>query len=107
MVEKKRDGGFVEIFDGVSRQNLVYGAKTHMLKFFLEGGKVIPVHTHEQEQTGYLIRGKMKMTIDGISHDLEDGASWSIESNVPHGVEVFDDCSVIEVFSPPRKEYFD
>ncbi|MGQ9615963.1 MAG: hypothetical protein ACUVWJ_06120 [Spirochaetota bacterium] len=58
MYARKRDDGIVRIREGIRRQNLVWGKKTHLVKFFLDGGSTIPVHTHSEEQTGYLISGK-------------------------------------------------
>jgi hypothetical protein len=35
----------------------------------------------------------------------EAGDGWTIAGNTEHGVEVFEDSVVVEVFSPPRKDY--
>lgn len=107
MVVKKREDGFLEIFDGIERQNLAYGEHTHMVKFFLQKGKSVPVHTHPHEQTGYLLKGKMLMKIDGEDYELEEGDSWSIKGTVPHGVRLIEDCWVVEIFSPVREDYLD
>ena len=108
MVVKMDEKEFVKVRDGVRKQSLAYGDKTHMVMFFLEKSKAIPEHTHaEHEQTGYLIKGKMIMTIEGTHYELEGGASWSIKSGVPHGVQMLEDCTVIEVFSPVREDYLD
>jgi len=105
MVAKKRGEGFVEMFDGVKRQSLIWGERTHMVKFLLQKGKEIPLHTHQHEQTGYLLGGRMVMQINGKDYELAEGDSWSIKSMVPHGVRVLDDCTVLEVFSPVREDY--
>jgi quercetin dioxygenase-like cupin family protein len=76
-----------------------------MTKFILHTGGSVLLHSHPQEQTGYLIQGKMVMTIDGKEYSLQAGDSWSIAGNVTHGVEVEEECTVIEVFSPLREDY--
>jgi quercetin dioxygenase-like cupin family protein len=76
-----------------------------MAKFILHTGSSVPLHSHPQEQTGFLAGGKMVMTIDGTQHSLKAGDSWSIGGNVTHGVEIEEECTVIEVFSPPREDY--
>ena len=105
MIEKKREEGWVEMSEGVKRQSLVYGDKTHLTKFKLEKSVVIPMHDHPQEQTGYLLEGSMVLTIDGREHTLGPGDSWSIKGGIPHGVQVLEECLVLEVFSPVRQEY--
>jgi quercetin dioxygenase-like cupin family protein len=49
----------------------------------------------------------MILTIDSTPYELEGGASWSIKSGVPHGVQMLEDCTIIEVFSPVREDYID
>jgi quercetin dioxygenase-like cupin family protein len=105
MVVKKKTDGWSEIFTGVDLQNLAYGERTHMAKFILHTGGSVQLHSHPQEQTGFLIQGKMVMTIDGKEYSLQAGDSWSIAGNVTHGVEVEEECTVIEVFSPLREDY--
>jgi quercetin dioxygenase-like cupin family protein len=104
MVVKRHASGIVEMLDGISRQSLAYGERTHLVKFFLQKDKLLPLHTHEHEQTGYLMEGKMVMTIDGKDHTLEPGDCWSIGGNVPHSAKILEDCVVIEVFSPVRTD---
>ena len=89
MVIKKSDEGLVRMLEGVTRQNLALGDKTHMIKFFFEKGSAVPVHSHSQEQTGYLIKGKIVLTIDGVEHEIEEGASWSIGGNISHSAVLF------------------
>jgi quercetin dioxygenase-like cupin family protein len=108
MVTVKSSTGFVEMSEGIRRQSLVYGERTHMVRFFLGKNRELPVHTHEEhEQTGFLLAGRMILTIDGDDHTLEPGDSWSIERGVPHGARMIEDSEVIEVFSPLREDYMD
>jgi quercetin dioxygenase-like cupin family protein len=107
MVLKKREDGWKKMLEGVERQNLVHGDKTHLLKFRLHKDAVIPIHDHPHEQTGYLLQGKMVMIIEDEECRLESGDSWSLRGGVHHGVKVLEECLVLEVFSPVREEYFD
>ena len=105
MVVKRHEEDIVEMLDGIHRQSLAFGERTHLVKFFLRKDKQLPLHTHEHEQTGYLLEGRMVMTIDGKDHTLEQGDCWSIAGNVPHSARILEDCVVIEVFSPVRTDY--
>ena len=107
MVIKKNENRLVHMFDGVKRQNLARGEKTHMVKLIFGKGSVVPVHSHSQEQTGYLIKGKIVLTIDGVEHEIDEGDSWSIGGNVSHGAAMTEDSVAVEIFSPPREDYLD
>lgn len=102
----KKDGRpYRKALDGVSFKSLTHGQKTHLTEFRLEKGSQIPVHSHPHEQTGYLVSGKMNFTIAGETFDTEPGNAWNIPGHVEHGVDVLEDCLVIEVFSPAREDY--
>ena len=105
MISKKKDDGIVQMREGISRQNLVNGDLTHLVKFFVEKGATMPTHSHKEEQTGYLIKGRMIMTIGGVDHELGAGDSWSIKSHIPHSVSVIENSVILDVFSPVRMEF--
>jgi len=97
--------GYIKVLDGVERKTLVYGENTLLTEFRLEKGKVLPMHKHPQEQTGYLVTGHIVLTIDGVKYDMLPGDSWAIPGNTEHGAEIIDDSIAIEVFSPVREDY--
>ena len=105
MFYKKEDSPYRQPLKGVSFKSLAHGEKTHLTEFKLEKGSNIPNHAHPHEQTGYLISGKMKFTIDGEVFMADAGDGWNIPSDVEHGVEVLENALVIEVFSPAREDY--
>ena len=107
MVIKKSEDGFVQMLEGVTRQSLALGEKTHMVKFFFAKDSVVPVHSHSQEQTGYLVKGKIVLTIDGVEHEIDEGDSWSIGGNIKHGAASTEDSVAVEVFSPLREDYLE
>lgn len=86
-------------------KTLVYGAKTLFTEFKLEAGHTLPRHAHEQEQTGYLVSGEIKLSIGETIYDAKPGDSWCIPANVEHGAQIIADSLAIEVFSPVRKDY--
>jgi quercetin dioxygenase-like cupin family protein len=105
MFYKKDSSSYRQPLKGVSFKSLAHGEKTHLTEFRLEKGSHIPEHSHPHEQTGYLISGKMKFTIDGEVFMAEAGDGWNIPGDVEHGVEVLESAVVIEVFSPAREDY--
>jgi quercetin dioxygenase-like cupin family protein len=66
---------------------------------------LLPKHAHPNEQTGYLVKGRIKLTIGNDTLDLKPGDSWCILCNVMHCAEIIEDSLAIEVFSPVRMDY--
>ncbi len=99
------DDGFAPALPGIERKTLVYGERTLMTVFRMRQGSTLPVHTHLYEQTGYLVSGRMRLTLAGESFDAGPGASWCIPSGAAHGAEIAEDAVALEVFSPVRPDY--
>ena len=97
--------GYVPALAGIQRKTLLDGGRTQIVEFKLARGTVIPLHDHPQEQTGYLVSGRMTLTIAGVDHALKPGDAWTIPGGVAHGAKVAKDSVAIEVFSPPRPDY--
>ncbi|RLB76922.1 MAG: cupin domain-containing protein [Deltaproteobacteria bacterium] len=102
---KRSDAGYTSPMDGVQMKVLVHGEKTMLCEFRIKEGKSIPTHEHPHEQTGYLVKGRMKFTVQDSEIEVKQGDSWCIPGGTPHSAEVIEDSIVIEVFSPPRDEY--
>ena len=105
MIGKRSDTGYARVLKGVEQKTLVYGAKTLMTEFVLKKGNVLPLHSHPHEQTGYLVRGHIVLTVSGERHDVLPGDSWCFLGGVPHGAEILEDSVAIEVFAPVREDY--
>jgi quercetin dioxygenase-like cupin family protein len=97
--------GFLDALEGIKRKTLLDGGRTQIVEFKLARGTVIPLHDHPQEQTGYLVSGRMTLTIGGVDHALKPGDAWTIPGGVAHGAKIAKDSVAIEVFSPPRPDY--
>ena len=101
----KSDNGYSKVLDGIKVKTIMYGQETLMVEFLLQKNSVLPEHAHDQEQTGYLVKGKMKLFVDDSSSVLNPGDSWNIPSNVRHGAEIIEDSLAVEVFSPCCADY--
>ena len=97
--------GYQEALPGITRKTLIFGEKTLMTEFDLQGGSSLPEHSHPFEQTGYLVKGHMQLKIGGATYDVHPGDSWCIPLDVPHGAQIFEDSVAVEVFSPRREDY--
>jgi len=97
--------GYKEIISGISIKTLSYGENSLIVEFLLKKDAALPEHKHINEQTGYLVKGSIRLFIDGKSNVLHPGDSWTILSNVNHKAEILEDSVAIEVFSPRREDY--
>ncbi len=76
-----------------------------MSEFLLDKGSLLPEHSHVYEQSGYLVKGRILLHIDGKAQELKTGGSWNIPGNTKHRAEILEDSIAIEVFSPARDDY--
>jgi len=97
--------GYTATLKGLKIKTLNFGKSTLMTEFLLEKDAQLPEHSHPYEQTGYLVKGKIRFTIDGTSEVMEPGDSWCVPADVIHKAEILEDSVAIEVFSPVREEY--
>lgn len=102
---KKGSGYKKKLLEGIELATLVHGEKTLMGQFSIAKGAAIPAHSHPHEQTGIILSGKLRFTVDGQVMDVVSGDSWCLPGGVEHSAEALDDSVIIEVFSPVREDY--
>jgi quercetin dioxygenase-like cupin family protein len=97
--------GYTEILNGIRIKTLSYGQSTLMTEFLLQHDAQLPEHAHPNEQTGYLVSGKMRLFVGDETRELIPGDSWCIPKDIKHRAEILEDSVAIEVFSPVRDDY--
>ena len=107
MIVKSGNVSSKQLLDGITIKNLAHSQITHLIEVRLEKGAIIPEHNHPQEQTGYLISGKLRFFSGEDEAIALPGDSWTFASSVMHGAEALEDTVVIEVFSPVRHDYLE
>ncbi|RJQ56900.1 MAG: cupin domain-containing protein [Desulfobacteraceae bacterium] len=105
MFQKHSEGGYRCPVPGTRYKTMVFGEKTLMAEFLIEKGSRIPPHSHLHEQTGYLVKGRIRLSIGTEQNELKPGDSWSVPGDIEHGAEALEDSVAIEVFSPVREDY--
>jgi quercetin dioxygenase-like cupin family protein len=105
MFQKHSGSGYTLVIPGIERKTLVFGERTLMTEFLLKEGNRLPQHSHPHEQTGYLVKGRIRLSIGSEENDVKPGDSWCIPNGVEHGAEILEDSVAIEVFSPIREDY--
>jgi quercetin dioxygenase-like cupin family protein len=74
-------------------------------EFTFNKSVTIPIHSHPHDQVGYVVKGRVEMTIDGEKYILSKGDSYSAPSNIPHGAYTLEPSIIVDTFSPPREDY--
>jgi quercetin dioxygenase-like cupin family protein len=97
--------GYHEILAGIKIKTINFGASMLMTEFLLQKDSILPEHSHLNEQSGYLVKGRIKLFINGIPKICKPGDSWCIAENVKHKAEIMEDSVAVEVFSPARDDY--
>lgn len=101
----KNENPWIDICPGIKRQTVAAGRTMYQMRAHLAAGSKMPEHQHSQEQIVHILEGRMKLIVAGTAHELSQGDSFYLASNVPHGVETIEETRVLDTFSPPRDEY--
>src|SRR5215468_7560972 len=101
----KQESPTIEICPGITRRTVAHGQNMYQMMATLEAGRIMPAHSHPQEQIVHIVEGQMRLIVEGVPHELSTGDSFYLTSNVPHGVETLVPTRVLDTFSPPRNDY--
>ena len=99
MFRKHDMEGYASALEGIDQKTLVHGERTLMTEFRLQARSVLPRHAHPHEQTGYLARGRIRLSVGNEDHEAGPGDSWCIPGSVEHGAVALEDSVAVEVFS--------
>jgi quercetin dioxygenase-like cupin family protein len=76
-----------------------------LCEFFIERDAAIPEHSHHNDQVGYVVFGKLEITIGGETRVCIRGDSYAVPGGVLHSARALQDTLSIDIFSPPRRDY--
>lgn len=102
MLVKKKDYRVKE-FRGFNFLLGAVGERMMVALMQFKKGDEVEAHKHPNEQAGYCLSGKFKLTVNNEEHLVEPGDSYLIPGNSKHSYQFFEDSEMVEVFSPPRK----
>lgn len=92
-------------FLGVDFVLLSHGPESMVAKMLYKKEDNVPLHKHPNEQSGYVISGKYRIVFGNIDQLIGPGDSYSIPRDLEHRIEIIEPGEVLDVFSPPRKDY--
>jgi quercetin dioxygenase-like cupin family protein len=91
--------------DGISTR-IFCGQEAMLSVVTIEANAKGKIHSHLQEQWGYLIEGSGIRIQDGEEIIINKGDFWQTPGGVDHGIIGGPNgAKVLDVFSPPRDEY--
>lgn len=97
-----------QLGDLIVRQ-IISGDELMMVKLTMKAGAIVNHHSHPNEQMTYILKGKIRFT-HGLemeqSTTLYAGDVLHFPANVPHAAECLEDTVDLDVFTPPRHDWF-
>ncbi len=100
------DQPVIALWGEAVRARRIQGERITLAVVELDPGAELPEHSHQAEQLGIVIRGRLRFEIDGERRDLGPGGTWRITSMRPHRATAGPDgASVIDVFTPVRDDW--
>jgi quercetin dioxygenase-like cupin family protein len=80
------------------------GAMLNLIEF--EPGATVPLHSHEHEQLGLVLRGMQALVVEGVAHELGPLEGYVLPGGVEHAAYCGPDGAlVLDVFRPVREDY--
>lgn len=62
----------------------------------------LPAHSHG-DQCGFVLSGRVDLTLDGVAHHFGPGESYDIPAGTVHAVRVHAGSVVVDVFAEPDR----
>lgn len=97
-------GDWEQVNENIRRK--IFPPGEHMMSMliaFKQGG-FGPEHAHPHEQLGFVIQGKIEVTIEGVVHSLSANEQIHIPGNLRHSVLAVEDSLILETFTPLRQD---
>lgn len=85
----------------VTLKPMMVGDKMIMLEIHYPSGSGSPVHTHDHESVCYVVKGKVKVFVEGEEYTLGPGDACIHPKGIAHGIESLEDAVILEIKSPP------
>ena len=83
----------------------VSGASITVARVQLKKGAVVAEHSHHNEQATCVLEGALRLRFPDREVTLRPGEILCIPPNLPHEAEAPEDCTVLDIFSPPRADW--
>ena len=86
-------------------RQVIHGDNITVARLEIKKGCSVPQHSHINEQISMMQYGKALFNVGGVESTIGAFETIRIPPNVPHFVDVIEDCVVIDLFSPRREDW--
>lgn len=94
-----------QLADGIAAR-LFVGDQAMISVVSLESNAEGKIHSHPEEQWGFMLEGNGVRIQDGREVAVKAGDFWRTPGGVAHGLRAgLDGAKVLDVFAPPREDY--
>ncbi len=93
--------------EGISRKVLAHSDKQMIVEVNFESLAIGAVHKHVHEQIAYVISGEFEFQVEGEKIIISKGDSIYLKSNSNHGVTCLKKGTLLDVFTPTRKDFLE
>jgi quercetin dioxygenase-like cupin family protein len=90
---------------GLSRRVLSWSPELMLVHNSMEKGWVGARHSHPHQQAIYILKGKIRFTIEQTTFDLGVGDSFLCPGGKEHQASALEESEVLDVFTPYREDY--
>lgn len=113
VIESNKDKPFIvseeiaweTVDNGVERKILGHDDEIMMVCVRFEKGAIGTLHHHVHRQISYVESGRFEVQIDGNKKLLEQGDCFFVAPDLVHGVVALEKGSLVDVFTPARKDF--
>jgi quercetin dioxygenase-like cupin family protein len=95
---------WITMVPGIRRRTVAAGQQMMQMLVVLDSGSHLPEHQHPHEQITHVLRGRLRLTLAGLPHELVAGQTVCILGGTFHAADALEDTLVIDTFSPPRED---
>ena len=94
-----------ELTEGVTTR-IFPGDKAMLSVVRIEPNAQGKLHSHPEEQWGYMIEGSATRIQGGEHIQVKKGSFWRTPGDIEHSIIAGPEgCVILDVFAPPREEY--
>ncbi|MBI2555367.1 MAG: cupin domain-containing protein [Candidatus Rokubacteria bacterium] len=94
-----------KVTDRITRR-IVTGEKEMVVFWRMKAGAHAAAHTHPHEQISWMLSGKMEFRLGSEKRTCGPGDIVVIPSGVEHEAWFPEDTEVIDLWSPPREDFY-
>ncbi len=94
-----------KVTDQITRR-IVTGEKEMLVLWKMKAGAHAAAHRHPNEQIFWMLKGKMEFRLGNEKRTCGPGDVGVIPAGVEHEAWFSEDTEVIDIFSPPREDFY-